>query len=207
MLSTSKCLGPNPAPNAIAGHYERDKSLQFSAVRDLGLLLNVKTHNALVRNYVESSRANTAAQPTRGQPTGKFIKVAGKHDAYLATPAPEKAHKDTAIVYVPDIFSIWQNSQLMADQFAANGYLTLIIDPFNGDKFPDPRPDDFNIFGWFQKGTNGDNPHLPGDVDPIVVAAIKTLKEEYGAKKIGGVGYCFGAKVSPVWSRRKPSKS
>lgn len=90
----------------------------------------------------------------------------------------------------------------MADQYAANGYTCLIVDPFNGDKFPEPRPEGFDIMKWFQEGTNGDSPHTPATVDPIIVAGIKTLKEEYGATKVGSVGYCFGAKVSPP--RHKP---
>lgn len=105
------------------------------------------------------------------------------------------AAQDTAILYLPDIISIWQNSKLMADQFAANGYLCLIIDLFNGDPLALNRPDDFDFMAWLTKGSTGDNPHTPEHVDPIVVAAVKYLREEKGVKKIGGVGYCFGAKV------------
>ncbi|KAK8118228.1 Hydrolase [Apiospora kogelbergensis] len=113
-----------------------------------------------------------------GEPTGTTFKV-GAYDAYLATPpAGVAAAQDTAILYLPDIISIWQNSKLMADQFAANGYLCLIIDLFNGDPLALNRPDDFDFM----------------HVDPIVVAAVKYLREEKGVKKIGGVGYCFGAK-------------
>lgn len=36
--------------------------------------------------------------------------------------------------------------------------------------------------------------HLPETVDPVVEAAVKELKENHGIKKIGTVGYCFGAK-------------
>lgn len=83
----------------------------------------------------------------------------------------------------------------MADQFAANGYLTLIIDLFNGDALSLNRPDDFDFMSWLTKGSTGDNPHTTEAVDPIVVEAIKYLKQEKGVKKIGAVGYCFGAKV------------
>jgi dienelactone hydrolase len=83
----------------------------------------------------------------------------------------------------------------MADQLAANGYLTLIIDVFNGDPVPLDRDDSFNFMTWLTKGSTGDNPHTKEAVDPIVVDAIKTLKEAYGVKKLGALGYCFGAKV------------
>jgi dienelactone hydrolase len=89
----------------------------------------------------------------------------------------------------------------MADQLAANGYLTLIIDVFNGDAIPLNRPSDFDFMAWMTKGSTGDNPHTKEAVDPIMVAAIKTLKEEYGVKKLGGLGYCFGAKVCYICLR------
>ncbi|KAH6647347.1 dienelactone hydrolase [Truncatella angustata] len=128
-----------------------------------------------------------------GTPTGQEIKV-GKHDAYLAVPKSDAAHKDAGILIVPDVIGIWQNSKLIADQFAANGYLTLIVDVFNGDALSLNRDADFDFMGWLTKGSTGDNPHTKEYVDPIVEDAIKYLKEEKGVKKLGGVGYCFGAK-------------
>ncbi|KAK9415217.1 putative Dienelactone hydrolase [Seiridium unicorne] len=128
-----------------------------------------------------------------GTPTGQDIKV-GKYDAYLAVPKGDKAHKDAGILYIPDVISIWQNSKLMADQYAANGYLTLIIDVFNGDPLDLNRTGEFDFMAWLTKGSTGDNPHTQEYVDPIVVEAIKYLKQEKGIKKLGAVGYCFGAK-------------
>jgi dienelactone hydrolase len=131
-----------------------------------------------------------------GTPTGKLVKVADKHDAYVATPAAGKEHKGVGILLLPDVIGIWQNSKLTADQFAANGYLTLLLDTFNGDALPlGERPKDFNFMDWLTNGTGGNNPHTKDAVDPIVVDGIKALKEEYGVTKIGAVGYCFGAKV------------
>ncbi len=115
----------------------------------------------------------------------------------MATPSPEKAHNDAAILYLPDILGIWKNSQLVADQFAANGYYTLLIDVFNGD------PVDVNanlsldqIMTWIAEGSDGKNPHTSDYVDPVVEAGIRYLKQEKGFKMLGAVGYCFGAKVS-----------
>lgn len=98
------------------------------------------------------------------------------------------------MLILPDVIGIWQNSQLIADQFAANGYTTLIIDLFNGDPIPLNRPEGFDIFKWLANGSTGDNPHTTEAVDPIVEEAIKYLRQEKGVKKLGGVGYCFGAK-------------
>lgn len=109
-------------------------------------------------------------------------------------PPEGKAHKDTAILYLPDVLGIWQNAQLMADQFAANGYLCLIPDLFNGDPIPVNGLGNMTIQTWLAQGSDGKNPHTMEQVDPIVEAAIADLKER-GVKKIGAVGYCFGAKV------------
>jgi dienelactone hydrolase len=129
---------------------------------------------------------------SRGQACGKMIKIAdGSLDAYVAEASSgDKAHAGVAILLIPDIFGFANSSKLIADQFAANGYTTLIPDIFNGDVFaPDTDPVNF-IFN----GSDGSTPHTPEAVDPIISAGIKALKEQYGASKVGGVGYCLGAK-------------
>lgn len=127
-----------------------------------------------------------------GEPTGKTFKI-GSIEAYEAKPTGKIIHKDTAILYLPDVISIWQNSKLMADQFAANGYYTLIVDLFNGDPMSVNMPEGFDFMSWLTKGTTGDNPHTKEAVDPIVEKSIAYLREQ-GYRKIGAVGYCFGAK-------------
>ncbi|KAK0120461.1 hypothetical protein ONS96_010675 [Cadophora gregata f. sp. sojae] len=127
-----------------------------------------------------------------GTPTGKSFKI-GNIDAYVAEPSGKNVHKDTAILFLPDVIGIWQNSQLIADQYAANGYYTLIPDTFNGDPLSINRPAGFDLHAWLTKGSDGKNPHTYEAVDPIVERSIKYLQEQ-GFKKIGAVGYCFGAK-------------
>lgn len=128
-----------------------------------------------------------------GQPTGKVVKIDDKWDAYIAVPAPEKNHAGAAILFIPDVYGIWQNSQLMADQFAANGYHTLVLDYFNGDPWSQNHPSgDFQK--WLKEGSDGKNPHTVDAAEPIVEAAIKTLIEKHGVTKLGAVGYCYGAK-------------
>jgi dienelactone hydrolase len=78
----------------------------------------------------------------------------------------------------------------MADQFAANGYFTLIVDMFNGDPMKLNNHKDFDFMSWMQNGTNGDNPHTYKYIDPIIEKSIAYLKNK-GFKKIGSVGYCF----------------
>jgi dienelactone hydrolase len=134
-----------------------------------------------------------------------MVRVAGKHDAYLASPPADKEHKGAGILLLPDVIGIWENSQLIADQFAANGYLTLLLDTFNGDPLKLNRPADFDFMAWVSKGSDGNNPHTKEAVDPIVVDGIQALKGEYGITKLGAVGYCFGAKVRRPWLRKRES--
>lgn len=66
-------------------------------------------------------------------------------------------------------------------------------DLFEGDPIPLNRPDDFDIMKWLT--TSGPSKgHTFQQVDPIVDAVIKDMKQNQGVKKIGAVGYCFGAK-------------
>jgi len=127
-----------------------------------------------------------------GEPTGSSIKI-HDFDTYVAEPKGNNVHKDTAILYIPDVIGIWTNSQLIADQYAANGYYTIIPDLFYGDPVPLNRPEGFDTMAWLNKGSNGNNPHTYEVVDKIVEKSIKFLQEK-GYKKIGAVGYCFGAK-------------
>lgn len=85
------------------------------------------------------------------------------------------------------------NAQLIADQFAANGYFVVMPDLFQGDPVKLNRPEDFDIMAWLQKGGPEGKGHLPDQVDPIVEKTLAYVKEQ-GAKKIGAVGYCFGGK-------------
>ncbi|TGO22571.1 hypothetical protein BPAE_0162g00070 [Botrytis paeoniae] len=137
-------------------------------------------------------RCCTLGVKHEGTPTGSTIKIADTIETYVAEPK-EKVHKDTAILYLPDVIGIWQNSQLMADQFAANGYYTIIPDLFNGDPLSLNRPEGFDFMQWLTKGSDGNNPHTFPQVDPIVQKSIEFLKSK-GYTKIGAVGYCFGAK-------------
>lgn len=127
-----------------------------------------------------------------------MVKIDGSIDAYLATPPEGKERKETGILYLPDVIGIWQNSKLMADLFAEQGYMTIVIDLFNGDPVLLNRPPGFDLMQWLNQGSDGNNPHTKEYVDPITVKGIKALKD-MGVKHVGAVGYCFGAKVRRVF--------
>jgi dienelactone hydrolase len=99
-----------------------------------------------------------------------------------------------AILLLTDVLgNKFNNAQLIADQIAANGYSVIAPDLFHGDPVPINRPEGFDLMKWLKEGTHGLG-HNVQTVDPVVKAAIKYMKEEMGVKRIGAVGYCFGAK-------------
>jgi dienelactone hydrolase len=103
---------------------------------------------------------------------------------------PENRHITSGILLLPDIIGhAFVNSQLVADQFAANGYLVVMPDQFHGDSIPLNRPPGLDLQKWL-KGPPG---HLPDRVDPIIDACLKVMRD-LGCKKLGAAGYCFGAK-------------
>jgi dienelactone hydrolase len=89
------------------------------------------------------------------------------------------------------------NAQLIADQFAGQGYFVVMPDLFNGDTVPLNRPEGFNIMDWVKN-------HMTLQTDPIIDAVLKEMRENLGCKRIGGVGYCFGGKY--VCRYLKPGK-
>lgn len=110
-------------------------------------------------------------------------------NTYITYPKDNKT-PEKAIVFLTDIFGIFPNAQLLADEFAKSGYLTVIPDLFQGDQISvaDMESGKADLPAWLPK-------HQPANVDPVVEASIKYVRETLGVKKVGAVGYCFGAKV------------
>ncbi|CAI7587883.1 unnamed protein product [Penicillium manginii] len=109
-------------------------------------------------------------------------------ETYIATPKNNKT-PEKAIIFLTDIFGIFSNSKLLADEFAKNGYLTIIPDLFQGDQISTEVTDSgkADLPAWLPK-------HQTVNVEPWVAASIKYALETLAIKKLGAVGYCFGAK-------------
>jgi dienelactone hydrolase len=76
----------------------------------------------------------------------------------------------------------------LGDSMAKAGYFVVMPDLFDGDPIPlDAIEKGFEFPPWLSK-------HPPERVDSIVEATIKEMRERYGVKKIGAVGYCFGGR-------------
>lgn len=114
------------------------------------------------------------------------IKNIGNISTYFSYPKDRSTHN--AILIITDVIGHkFLNAQLIADQFAANGYFVVMPDLFYGDTVPLNRPPSFDLMGWLQN-------HLPTHVDPIIETVLKEMRGQIGCKRIGGVGYCFGGK-------------
>jgi hypothetical protein len=113
---------------------------------------------------------------------------------YFARPANPNGN---AIIIFGDIFGrVYDNVQLVADAFAASGYVTVVPDLFDGDAFSpiNYEPEEIDWPVWLAR-------HSDTDIDSIVDAVVDHLKNILGVKKLAGVGYCFGAKVSVLFPR------
>ncbi|RMJ02447.1 hypothetical protein CDV36_015288 [Fusarium kuroshium] len=124
------------------------------------------------------------------------LKAYDDFEVYISEPAN---HSSKGILFITDVVGHkFINAQLLADQFAANGYskhvegwyFVMIPDLFHGDPVPLNHPEEFDIMAWLQGAYNGNKfQHLPPSVDPIIEKSLSIMRSE-----IGAVGYCFGAK-------------
>ncbi|OOG00466.1 hypothetical protein ASPCADRAFT_202327 [Aspergillus carbonarius ITEM 5010] len=122
-----------------------------------------------------------------GTPVGEVKKI-NDIDTYIVYPKDNKT-PEKAVLFLSDIFGLFTNAKLVADEFANNGYLCVLPDLFNGDAIEPAAMESgkFDIGAWFPN-------HQPTHVDPIVESTIKYIKGDLGVKRIAAVGYCFGAK-------------
>jgi dienelactone hydrolase len=92
------------------------------------------------------------------------------------------------------------NVQLIADQFAANGYFVMMPDVFDGDPIPLNRPGDFDLMKWLNGAQHPKGrAHLPINVDPVVDACIIKMKE-LGVKVSYSLFFALGTRV---WERER----
>ncbi|OQD62359.1 hypothetical protein PENPOL_c012G10267 [Penicillium polonicum] len=81
---------------------------------------------------------------------------------------------------------VWHHAKLLADQYAAHGYLCL---------------------KWIMQGSDGSSPHTPTVINAVVKEAIFYLNSKHGVAKLGAVGICLGAKNDSIFTTEKRHKS
>jgi dienelactone hydrolase len=89
-----------------------------------------------------------------------------------------------------DLFGICRNSQLLADEFAAHGYLAVLPDLLDGDAISIAEFEAGKVDLRARMARHGTE-----IIDPVVNRVIEHVKADFKIKQIAGVGYCFGSKV------------
>ncbi|KAL2800160.1 dienelactone hydrolase [Aspergillus keveii] len=122
-----------------------------------------------------------------GHPTGDLEQIKSFR-AYIARPKAG-ARPGTAVILLSDIFGIFRNNQLLADEFALNGYLAILPDLFDGDQI---TVDDYDakkieMPTWISR-------HTVKDISPKVEATIQYARAQPGIQHVAAAGYCLGAK-------------
>jgi dienelactone hydrolase len=103
-----------------------------------------------------------------------------------------------ALLHITDIFGLpLLENRLLADSFAANGWLVLLPDLFAGDAISvEEQEAGLNLTEWFTL-------HPTPAIDAIINKTIAYMREELGVESIGAVGYCFGGKYVPRFLKQK----
>ncbi|CDZ96174.1 Predicted hydrolase related to dienelactone hydrolase [Phaffia rhodozyma] len=143
-----------------------------------------------------------------GTPGGQATTVYGL-PTYIAN--PKGGSKEKTVMIIPDIFG-WEttNIRLVADEWAAKGYRTLIPDIFAGDSVPldllttipnlrdrekktlaDKAIDTVKLGATFGPWTFT---HRDSVILPIINDYLKAVRADPEVKKIVAVGFCFGGR-------------
>ncbi|KAF8271804.1 dienelactone hydrolase endo-1,3,1,4-beta-D-glucanase [Lactarius quietus] len=132
-----------------------------------------------------------------GTPEGTYEEIKGIK-TYVATPKTDYP-KDKAILYLTDAFVASSSSlpillsdpyQLLADDFARNGFKVYVPDLFEGDPVEEDafKPGgNFDIATWFAK-------HASDHTGKRVRTVIEELKSK-GVTVFGATGYCYGGRL------------
>ncbi|KZT70799.1 hypothetical protein DAEQUDRAFT_764368 [Daedalea quercina L-15889] len=107
----------------------------------------------------------------KGTPEGKVEKIGGV-DCYVATPSG--AYDESKVLVVcTGVFGIsFIDSQLLADDFARNGYRTVVPDYLNNDPVPEDAfdaPGRYDLSSWLRA-------HGEDVWKPVMDALVATLK-------------------------------
>ncbi|KXS98429.1 hypothetical protein AC578_1770 [Pseudocercospora eumusae] len=124
-----------------------------------------------------------------GNPKGRFEKIADV-DTYISEPAKPNGH---IMFYYADVYGMFINAQLIMDEFAAAGFLTLGLDYFQNDPVflhrnsATENKEGFDFEAWKAKYQA-----FAATAVPKWNAAVKS---QFGKSdtKYACVGYCFGA--------------
>ncbi|GLB43347.1 putative dienelactone hydrolase family protein [Lyophyllum shimeji] len=140
-------------------------------------------------NAMSLCKACISGVTHEGTPQGKWEEI-GDVNSYVATPTIDYP-KDKVVLFLTDVFGPqFLNNQLLADDFARNGFRTIIPDYLNSDPIPASMMNSdgtkVDINAW--KANHG-----PDKTRPALDKVLAALKAE-GVVAIGATGYCFGGR-------------
>ncbi|KAJ7483315.1 dienelactone hydrolase endo-1,3,1,4-beta-D-glucanase [Mycena latifolia] len=122
-----------------------------------------------------------------GTPEGKMETIGGV-ECYIATPSVDYP-KDKVLLFLADAFGLpLVNNQLLVDDFARNGFKTILPDYMYGDPVPEDAMSggNFDWSKWLPR-------HGTANTRPLLDKVIAALKAD-GVTTFGAVGYCFGGR-------------
>ncbi|SCV74627.1 BQ2448_7656 [Microbotryum intermedium] len=147
-----------------------------------------------------------------GTPKGSMTTVDGV-DVYVSLPAAGKYDETLAVLYLGDIFGIYDNAKLICDGFAENGYATYFPDYLNKDPVPleEMNAGRFDLGAWVGRcfplalsHPSGElillfeiqsKNHTEAHTRPTLDKVIAALKK-HGVTKFTCTGYCYGGKYA-----------
>lgn len=122
-----------------------------------------------------------------GTPTGQTSKLAN-NDTYIAG---DSSASDIAILFIADMFGwTFKNNRLLADHIAREVGATVYVPDFFAGEVIDAellindRFDKIDVAGFVSRNRREVR-------EPEIFDCAKALRQQY--KKIGAVGYCYGA--------------
>ncbi|KAJ7708656.1 Alpha/Beta hydrolase protein [Mycena rosella] len=125
-----------------------------------------------------------------GTPKGEMVEIGGVQ-CYVAMPNVEYP-KDKVVLFLTDACGLGlPNNKLLADDFARNGFKTIVPDLFSGDAVPESAFEpDAPPFDWQKWVTR----HGAAETRPLLDAMVAALQDQHGVVAMAGTGYCFGGR-------------
>lgn len=127
--------------------------------------------------------AGAAGGPAAGQVHGEAIEADGVR-GYLARPAGTPR---AGLIVIHEWWGLNDNIREMSNRLAAEGYLALAVDLYDGEVAADAAQ-----ARDLMSAAMGDAEQL----DAALRAAFRWLQDEGGVERVGSIGWCFGGALS-----------
>ncbi|MFU8897092.1 MAG: dienelactone hydrolase family protein [Gammaproteobacteria bacterium] len=139
---------------------------------------------AMAREHAGDTPVPAAAggAPAR-QVSGSWVEQDGLR-AYLATPADAPR---AGLIVIHEWWGLNENIREMSNRLAAEGYLALAVDLYDGEAAADP-----SRARELMSAAMDD----PERIDAQLEAAFRWLHDEGGVASVGTIGWCFGGALS-----------